>query len=41
MIGRLFLYSAMEADFITVTIKKDPTCPLCGSEPTIRSLENH
>ena len=41
MIGRLFLYSAMEGDFRTVTIKKDPTCPLCGSEPTIRSLENH
>jgi adenylyltransferase/sulfurtransferase len=41
MIGRLFLYSAMEGNFRTVTIEKDPACPLCGSEPKIGSLENH
>jgi molybdopterin/thiamine biosynthesis adenylyltransferase len=36
--GRFLLYSAMDADFRTFTLKKDPACPLCGLHPTITSL---
>jgi sulfur-carrier protein adenylyltransferase/sulfurtransferase len=38
LMGRFLLYSAMDADFGMFTLKKDPACPLCGSEPTITSL---
>jgi molybdopterin/thiamine biosynthesis adenylyltransferase len=38
LIGRFLLYSAMEADFSTFTVKKDPACPLCGANPSITSL---
>ncbi len=40
LIGRFLLYSAMDADFRTFTLKKDPACPLCGPTPTITALSN-
>lgn len=36
--GRFLLYNAMEANFTTFTLKRNPACPLCGSTPTITSL---
>jgi sulfur-carrier protein adenylyltransferase/sulfurtransferase len=38
LMGRFLLYSAMDADFRTFTLNKDPACPLCGANPTITSL---
>jgi len=40
MIGRFLLYSALEGDFTTVVVSKDPRCPLCGAQPTITSLQS-
>jgi len=36
--GKLLIYDALATRFRTVTVKRDPACPLCGNDPTIRSL---
>lgn len=36
--SRLIFYDALDAEFRIVNINKNPTCPLCGSEPSIKSL---
>jgi len=36
--GRLLLYDALEMSFDEVRLRKDPDCPVCGSNPTITSL---
>ncbi len=28
--GRLLLYDALEANFETLNLKRNPNCPLCG-----------
>jgi adenylyltransferase/sulfurtransferase len=33
--GRLLLFDALSADFSEVTLRRDPTCPVCGEHPTI------
>jgi molybdopterin/thiamine biosynthesis adenylyltransferase/rhodanese-related sulfurtransferase len=35
LIGRLLLYDALAATFSEVTVPRDPSCPVCGDEPTI------
>ncbi len=35
LVGRLLLYDALEATFTEVTLRRDPSCPVCGDEPTI------
>lgn len=37
----LLLYDALEMKFRKVGRPKDPTCPLCGTQPTITTLEEH
>ncbi len=39
MSGRLLLYDALSTTFRTIKAKPDPACPLCGSQPTIVSIE--
>lgn len=39
MSGRLLLYDALSTTFRTIKAKPDPACPLCGSQPTITSIE--
>src|SRR5688572_11924391 len=34
-IGKLTFFSAMDLEFNTFKIRKDPTCPVCGTNPTI------
>ncbi|KAA5605093.1 molybdopterin-synthase adenylyltransferase MoeB [Roseospira marina] len=41
MAGRLLIHDALEGGFRTVTVKPDPTCPLCGTAPTITDLSIH
>jgi sulfur-carrier protein adenylyltransferase/sulfurtransferase len=35
LIGRLLLFDALSASFTEVSIRRDPSCPVCGDEPTI------
>ena len=33
--GRLLLYDALAASFTEVSLRRDPSCPVCGDNPTI------
>ena len=39
--GTLIIYAALSATFRNVRVKPDPTCPLCGENPTITDLTMH
>jgi adenylyltransferase/sulfurtransferase len=39
--GTLIIYDALSATFRNVRVKPDPTCPLCGDNPTITDLSSH
>ena len=34
--GRLMLYDAMNSEIRVLKVKRDPSCPLCGTNPTIK-----
>jgi adenylyltransferase/sulfurtransferase len=36
--GRLLLFDALELRFRELALRRDPACPVCGDEPTIREL---
>ncbi|MHB1875069.1 MAG: adenylyltransferase/sulfurtransferase MoeZ [Streptosporangiaceae bacterium] len=36
--GRLMVYDALEMNYRTLNIKKDPNCAICGENPTITEL---
>jgi adenylyltransferase/sulfurtransferase len=38
LIGRLKLYDALEMEFKTIRVRKDPGCPICGENPTVTEL---
>ena len=38
LIGRLLLYDALEMTFREMKVRKNPNCPICGPNPTIREL---
>ncbi len=38
LIGRLLLFDALKLRFRELRLRKDPTCPICGENPTIREL---
>src|SRR3954465_4813 len=38
LIGRLLLYDALEMTFREMKVRKSPTCPICGPNPTITGL---
>ncbi len=35
--GRLMLYDALEQSWRTLKVKKNPSCPVCGENPTIKA----
>ncbi len=39
--GRLMIYDGLAARFRTVKVARDPACPLCGDNPSIRDLSVH
>jgi adenylyltransferase/sulfurtransferase len=41
LIGRLLLYDALETRFTSVLVKRDDSCPLCGSSPEITELVDY
>src|SRR5690348_14086735 len=38
LLGRLMVYDALEMNYRSLNIKKDPDCPICGEHPTITEL---
>jgi sulfur-carrier protein adenylyltransferase/sulfurtransferase len=38
LVGRLMIYDALEMNYRSVKVRKDPECPLCGKNPTITEL---
>lgn len=41
LIGRLLTYDALGMRFREVKLRRDPKCPLCGENPSIRDLGVH
>jgi sulfur-carrier protein adenylyltransferase/sulfurtransferase len=38
LIGRFLIYDALRMRFRELKLKKDPECPVCGTNPTVREL---
>jgi sulfur-carrier protein adenylyltransferase/sulfurtransferase len=38
LLGRLLLFNALDMSFRELKVRKDPHCPLCGTNPTIKEL---
>lgn len=38
LVGRLLLFDALRLRFRELALRKDPGCPICGTNPTIREL---
>ena len=38
LIGRLLTFNALKMQFRELRLRKDPTCPICGENPTITEL---
>nr|WP_237417721.1 adenylyltransferase/sulfurtransferase MoeZ [Actinomadura rayongensis] len=38
LVGRLLIYDALEMNYRSVKVRKDPECPLCGKNPTQTEL---
>ncbi len=38
LIGRLLLYNALRMQYRELKLRKDPSCPICGPNPTITEL---
>ena len=41
LLGRLLIFDALSVHWRKIKIKKDPECPLCGTHPTIHTLEEY
>src|SRR3954447_13672543 len=41
LIGRLLLYDALDMSCREMKVRKNPKCPICGPNPTIRELIDH
>jgi adenylyltransferase/sulfurtransferase len=39
--GKLVVMDALTATFRRITVRRDPACPLCGPDATIRDLSGH
>jgi sulfur-carrier protein adenylyltransferase/sulfurtransferase len=38
LVGRLLIFDALSMKFKEMKLRKDPTCPICGDNPTIKEL---
>ena len=38
LVGRLLLFDALKLRFRELQLRKDPSCPICGEQPSIREL---
>ncbi|MCL5073046.1 MAG: molybdopterin-synthase adenylyltransferase MoeB [Actinobacteria bacterium] len=39
--NRLFIFNALDMEFRTVKLKRNPKCPVCGDNPTITELQDY
>lgn len=37
-IGKFVIYNSLDMQFRTLKLHKDPSCPICGTNPTIKAL---
>ncbi len=35
LVGRLLTYDSLKMQFRTLKLRRDPSCPVCGEQPTI------
>ncbi len=38
LVGRLLLFNALDLKFRELKLRRDPQCPICGDQPTIKEL---
>ena len=38
LVGRLLLFNALEMKFRELKLRRDPQCPICGENPTVKEL---
>ncbi len=38
LVGRLLLFDALQMQFTELKLQKNPNCPVCGKNPTVKSL---
>src|SRR5207247_9334744 len=38
LVGRLLLYDALQMSFREFKIRRNPKCPMCGDQPTLKQL---
>jgi adenylyltransferase/sulfurtransferase len=41
LLGRLLLFNALDMSFRELRVRRDPGCPVCGSQPTITRLVDY
>ncbi len=41
LVGKLMLYDALRMRFRTISLARDPGCPVCGDRPTITELQEY
>ncbi|MBF0217095.1 MAG: molybdopterin-synthase adenylyltransferase MoeB [Candidatus Omnitrophica bacterium] len=41
LVDRMLVFDALKMDFRTVPLSRNPRCPLCGENPSIRELVDH
>jgi adenylyltransferase/sulfurtransferase len=41
LVGRLLVYDALKMRFRDLKLRKDPDCPICGTRPTITTLQEY
>ena len=41
LVGRLLIYDALAMTFRTLKVRKDPSCPVCGPNATIKELQDY
>jgi adenylyltransferase/sulfurtransferase len=41
LVGRLLLFDALSMKFREMKLRKDPSCPICGDNPTITELVDY
>lgn len=41
LIGRLMLFNALDMKFRELKLRRDPQCPICGENPTIKELVDY
>ncbi|MDQ6716009.1 MAG: molybdopterin-synthase adenylyltransferase MoeB [Actinomycetota bacterium] len=41
LVGRLLVHDALRMSWDSLTVRKDPSCPVCGIEPTVTELVDY